>query len=279
MGINDSRASKALALQFVASQRREEYYKIVQQRDVSPRRADPNVPLFDPEKAVAYHTRSGDMDEASWLVFLMTYFAKPFNSGWLRLSDVYGALGAGIWDWKSTIVDTESLVRWTNQNWQYVRGTFGNHRKYESLDPRAHRNFQNAVVSYVNWIGPGGHETFFNDAVRHSGNDPTVIFDRLYREMNVDSFGRLGKFDYLSMVGRYRIAPICAGSAYLQGSTGPTRGARLLFEGSSHGYLGLRQMQERLDSLDEALGVGMTVMEDALCNWQKSPTQFVHFRG
>jgi len=27
------------------------------------------------------------------------------------------------------------------------------------------------------------------------------------------------------------------------------------------------------------LNVGMQVLEDSLCNWQKSPRQFVHFRG
>jgi len=34
-----------------------------------------------------------------------------------------------------------------------------------------------------------------------------------------------------------------------------------------------------LDDLDADLCVGMEVMEDALCNWQKSPLQFVYYRG
>ena len=34
-----------------------------------------------------------------------------------------------------------------------------------------------------------------------------------------------------------------------------------------------------LDVLDADLNVTMKVMEDALCNWQKSPVRFVHFRG
>jgi hypothetical protein len=38
-------------------------------------------------------------------------------------------------------------------------------------------------------------------------------------------------------------------------------------------------LQARLDVLDRDLGVGMAVMEDALCNWQKSPDRFVHFKG
>jgi hypothetical protein len=31
--------------------------------------------------------------------------------------------------------------------------------------------------------------------------------------------------------------------------------------------------------LEADLGVGMQAMEDALCNWQKSPRRFVHFKG
>ncbi|MCB4825574.1 alpha-glutamyl/putrescinyl thymine pyrophosphorylase clade 3 protein [Roseicella aerolata] len=35
----------------------------------------------------------------------------------------------------------------------------------------------------------------------------------------------------------------------------------------------------RLIDLDDVLRVGMQVMEDSLCNWQKSPTTFIHFKG
>jgi hypothetical protein len=81
------------------------------------------------------------------------------------------------------------------------------------------------------------------------------------------------------LIGRYGIAPIVAGSAYLEGATGPANGARLLLDGRRDGPSTIERLQAGLDELDEKLGVGMTVMEDALCNWQKSPTKFVHFKG
>jgi hypothetical protein len=34
-----------------------------------------------------------------------------------------------------------------------------------------------------------------------------------------------------------------------------------------------------LIELDADLKVGMQVLEDALCNWQKSPAHFERFRG
>src|SRR5947207_2625802 len=76
-GIVPQGALEALALQFVASLRRESYYALVQRKVISACRADPNDAGFNPERAVAYHLQQGNVDEAAWLVFLMTYFGRP----------------------------------------------------------------------------------------------------------------------------------------------------------------------------------------------------------
>jgi hypothetical protein len=120
---------------------------------------------------------------------------------------------------------------------------------------------------------------FFATAIKSAGNNPHTIFDRLYHTLDITSFGRLAKFDYLSLIGRFKLAPIEAGSAYLDGATGPGRGARLLVDGSETSATTNSALQEALDNLDDTLKVGMTVMEDALCNWQKSPRSFVHYKG
>ncbi len=69
------------------------------------------------------------------------------------------------------------------------------------------------------------------------------------------------------------------GLAYLKGSTGPLRGARLLFGGAANARINPESLETWLAELDKELDVGMQVMEDSLCNWQKNPTTFVHFRG
>lgn len=278
-GLPDRATIETLALQFVASLRREQYYRHVQAKPISANRADPNHSSFDAERAVAFHMQQGNLDEAGWLIFLMTHFARRPDSGWLRLQDVYGRLGRGIWDWQSVTSNPAAFNQWLAVNWQQVRGAFGNHRKYESLRPTANRAISRVVADYIGWVGSAGHAAFFADAIRSAGNDPHTIFEHLYRSLNVLSFGRLAKFDYLSMVGRYNLAPISAGSAYLDGATGPGRGARLLFEGNPSSPIGNQILQRKLDGLDARLGTGMTVMEDALCNWQKSPSHFVHFKG
>ena len=278
-GIANPKALDTLAMQFVASLRREAYYKLVQRKPIAESRADPNNPSFDAERAVAYHVQQGNIDEAAWLIFLMTHFAKPADNGWRRLQDVYGRLGAGIWDWATVSADPAAFAAWLAANWQRIRGKFGNHRKYESMQSGSNRSMAQVVDSYVNWIGNGGHRNMLAGVVRRTGNDPHVIFDALFRDLRVISFGRLAKFDYLSMLGRYGIAPIEAGSAYLDRATGPTKGARLLFGGLRDGRSTNQDLQNMLDALDVDLRVGMVVMEDALCNWQKKPLEFEHFKG
>ena len=40
-----------------------------------------------------------------------------------------------------------------------------------------------------------------------------------------------------------------------------------------------RQLDQWLVELEAHLSVGMQVLEDSLCNWQKSPDRFDRFRG
>lgn len=278
-GIVDERALNALSMQFVASLRREDYYRLLQRMPITARRANPNDPIFDAERAVAHHMQNGNIEEAAWLIFLMTHFARPADTGWLRLKDVYGRLGEGLWDWQTVSADPAAFKDWILANWTNIRGKFGNHRKYESLRPTSHRNMGRVLDSYLAWIGDKGHRPFFAAAVRSVGNDPQKVFDALYVAMEIVSFGRLAKFDYLSLLGRYNVAPVRAGSAYLDGATGPAKGARLLIDGNRDSATSTAQLQLILTDLDQYLQVGMEVMEDSLCNWQKNPSRFEHFRG
>jgi hypothetical protein len=275
-GVQDPRALDALVLQLIASVRREDYYRLVQLRPISPRRADPHDALFNPERAVALHVANGNFDEAAWLVFLMTHFAKPADSGWLRLQDVYGMLGNGLWDWPSVSGNPAAFDAWLAANWTSIRGKFGNHRKYESLRPGSARYTGNVVREYVRLIGAHGHQAFLQGVLAHGPNDQ---FDAMYNSLNIPSFGRLAKFDYLMLLARYGILAMQPLSAYLQGATGPSRGARLLFNGVANANTAPAQLQQMLDDLDGDVQVGMAVLEDALCNWQKSPLKFIHFTG
>lgn len=279
-GVADPAAGATFAMQMVASLRRIDYSDIIRTRDINPDRADPNSPSFDPEKAAVYQMRAGSTDEAFWLVFLMTHFGRNLIHGWQRLREVYSGLGGHTWTWARVSANPAAFRAWLLVHQDQIGGGFGSHRKRESLRADVPDGTAAVVESYVAWIGPAhSHAALMATLTQAGGNSPEAIFDHTYRSMTVTRFGRLGRFDYLCLLGRLGFANIRPSRAYLKGATGPLCGARLLFGGTANAALGWALLEDWIIELDAVLGVGMQVMEDSLCNWQKSPTHFVHFQG
>jgi hypothetical protein len=286
-GIRVRASFEAFVEQVLESLHRIKYVSVLRRRNLSNLRAEPASELFDPLKAAALHSRQGQVDEAFWLVFLFVHFGKHKRAGWRLARDVYGALGSGMrWDWARTSADPASFRQWLAANVNTLRGDgiaryFGNHRKYQSLDATSPAGTGATVESYVRWVAPQGtHQLLVQNAQTRGGNDPRRTFDHLYRSMDaVVSFGRMAKFDYLTMLGKLGLAGIEPGSAYLEGATGPLRGARLLLGGSVTAALSAPTLDGWLVQLGTDLNVGMQVLEDSLCNWQKTPGKFVPFRG
>lgn len=259
-------------------------------RDLNPDRANPASDLFDPVRAAAIRTAEGEHDEACWFVFLFAHFGKNLRTGYRLVRDIYGSLGKGpIWDWARISSNPEAFRRWLAANLAAMKNDgvpryFGNHRKYESLgsNDRDTRGTAAAFVTYVGWVTAyRSHNGRFEHAAAAAGHDPRRTFDHLYRSMNeVASFGRTARFDYLTMLGKLGLAEIEPGSTYMTGATGPLDGAKLLF-GSATDNAMPQEIDRWLVELEAALGLqmGMQVLEDALCNWQKNPAKYVPFRG
>ncbi len=283
-GIAVGAAREVLIEQFLSSVHRVEYAKRLTVTNLSPCRMDPKDDRFDPLKAAVLHSRAGNSEEAFWLVFLSVHFGKHGAGGWRYLREVYGRLGAAQrWDWARVSEAPEKFRSWLDAHKERLRrkgvaGGFGNHRKYESLDGLSPNGTGAVVASYVRWVlGSGSHSELVKSAMLEAKGNGRRAFDVLYRAMaaSVLRFGRLARFDYLAMLGKLGLAGIEPGSTYLNGATGPLRGARLLFGVTANHSV----LNGWLGELDDELQVGMQVMEDALCNWQKSPSVFEPFRG
>lgn len=282
-GITDPKNRESLVEQLLESIHRVRYVAVVSGRELSALRADPNSLLFDPMKAAILSQRSGDTEEAFWLVFLFVHFGRHRLAHWRYAREVYGQGGNGSrWDWKSVSTNPAAFRAWLKANQAYLkRGGqphgFGNHRKYESLDAISPTGTGAVVESYVNWVDPPRtHQQLFAKAAESCGREPCKTFGLLYDSMKaVERFGRTARFDYLTMVGKLGLARIEPPSAYLGQATGPKAGAKLLFGANVSSAI----LDQWLIELDADLNVGMQVLEDALCNWQKSPSQFKPFRG
>lgn len=261
--------------QLVESQRRRTYVHRITAMELDPRRADPTSLLFNPLKAAVVLSRQGAVDEAFWMAFMFVHFGRSRRGGWRYARDVYGRLGAGRWDWASVSRDPAAFRPWIEAQADGISragpGGFGNHRKYRSLVSTGE-----TVETYVGWVGQGSHLDRFAALAASSGGDPSATFAAAYRSMApVAGFGRLARFDYLTTVGRLSLVDIEPDRAYLEGATGPLAGARLLFGTRSSAP----ELDDHLVMLGAELGLTMDVIEDAVCNWQKSPTAFTPFRG
>jgi hypothetical protein len=281
-GIGTRVRRTAFLEQVMESIRRVRFIQVLRERDICRDRADPNSILFDPLKAAALQEREGSREEAFWLVFLYVHFGKHGRAGWRYARQVYGRLGDGLrWDWLSVSRDVPGFRAWLDNNQAALmigrpRG-FGNHRKRESLGGFSDNGTGAVVASYVAWIGPPRtHQELVGEIIQSVDGDAARAFDAMYTSMEaVRRFGRLAKFDYLTMLGKLQLAPIVPGIPYLKESTGPLDGARLLFGTNDNAS----NLDRRLVELDTRLQVGMQVLEDSLCNWQKSPERFKAFRG
>ena len=283
-GIQPLARREVFLAQVIESVRRVRYVAVMRNRGVNERRADPNDELFDPLKAAVFFQEQGELDEAFWMVFLFVHFGKHSRGGWRYAREVYGCLGEQNhrWDWATTSANPAAFRVWLNAHQQQIRvpgipGGFGNHRKYQSLDAYSDTGTGAAFETYVEWVGPPRtHAELIDQTLQGVDRNPRRAFRELYNGMNhVASFGRTARFDYLAMIGKLQLAAIEPDSTYMQSSTGPLSGARLLF-GVQHGAA---QLDQWLIELESHLGVGMQVLEDSLCNWQKSPDIFEPFRG
>lgn len=263
--------------QLIESIHRVEYIRLVSNRTISYDRSNPaNAAMFNPILASVYNIQMGNIDEAFWLIFLFTHFGKGRGDHWRYSRELYGRLGTGtLFDWNAVSHNPKSVGLWISANISTLSRpgcTFGNHRKYESwsITPRV-------IETYVAWVGnTKQHNNIVASSLYSVAGDPKLAFKTLYDSMkSVYRFGRTAKFDYLAMLGKTGLAPIIPDRAYISGATGPKFGGRLLFGNPN---LSSNDLENRFAGLAQFLNTDLQVIEDAICNWQKSPSVFIPYR-
>ncbi|MDR6426713.1 hypothetical protein J2738_002851 [Variovorax paradoxus] len=278
-GVVQAENMLAFVAQLIDSLHRVEYVHAIRKRPIGAGRTDPRNPLFDPIRAAVVMSKD-QPEEAFWLVFLATHCGRNLRTEWQLVRELYGASEAAPWTWARVLADPQAYADWIEDHHDEFQGKFGNHRKYESLKPGVHGTSA-VMMSYAAWIKDfGSHVQMVAQAQDQAQGDPRLAFALLYNQMrDVLRFGRTGRFDYLTMLGKVGLAAIDADSTYMNEATGPKRGARLLFDGQIDSKSNARMLEGRVSALERHLGVGMQVMEDAMCNWQKSPNRYLSFRG
>ena len=278
-GLNNNSLLDTFAKQILDSVRRINWVYTYRERTISESVCDPQDLSFDPIKAAIYYHRAGNFDEACWLIFLSTHCGKHKTKGWHMLSQLYQRQN-GVWSWPAITHSPNDFDTWYRSVQPNLTRAFGNHRKFETLKPDSRRGTNNVIKSYIDWVKPPyDHHAFFNSLDSDETN-PTKKFDTIYQSMGqVISFGRTGIFDYLCMIGKVGLLEIEPGSIYIKDATGPKNGAIKLFRLTNNRN---SILEEKVKTLNENLSLekmGFQVLEDAICNWQKSPNKYIHFSG
>jgi len=108
------------------------------------------------------------------------------------------------------------------------------------------------------------------DGIIARARDAEHAFERLYNSFDVYRFGRTARYDFARLLANLdaRLRP---GRCYLQGASGPRRGAALLFLGRPWARDSeLPALEERCRELARVCGLDLQVIEDAICQWQKA---------
>ncbi|MBB1318161.1 hypothetical protein H5123_11000 [Shewanella sp. SR43-4] len=290
VGLKDESHYVTLSKQIVDSIRRIQFIEKIGERQISVLRSNPHSDMFDPLKSAWLNIRNNNVNEAYWLIFLSIHFGKHNMHGWDLCADIYGGLGKTIWTWDKVSSNLTGFSKWfenasKEMESDNVKRLFGNHRKYESLRYNSRRPLHKVIESYVNWIGISrDHDTKFLEIITlNNTKDKFEFFDKSYQSMkHVKSFGRTAKFDYLTMLKKFNLQNIEPKELYLTGATGPKFGANLLFFGVKTSGVSNFKLNLLLNTLAENLPIGILasqVLEDALCNWQKSSNKYIYFGG
>lgn len=280
-GIAQQNQRNAFVEQIVDSVRRVEFVHRLTEADLSPARASPHSTIFDPIRGAIIHEKADETDEAWWLTFLAIHCGRHLVDGWELCRRIYAGDGPGKeWTWARISENPKALSAWLdakNTAWLAAgtRPRFGNHRKYESLAEDSKTGSGQTVRTYVEWVLRwGDHAAMLEDVLAKTGQDEHSAFDQIYDSMSaVNRFGRLARFDFLCMVNKIGLASISPSHPYIDNASGPKSGAKLLM-GQQPG-----KFNKPMSKLARALKVDMQVMEDALCNWSKSPAGYKAFRG
>lgn len=271
--------------QIIDSVRRIRYISLIKEKNIGRCFADPNNEIFDPLKAASVNKKEGNIDEAFWLIFLATHFGKNKTSNWELVRNIYRGEDANShWTWQRTATNPGLFRDWLHNNNSRLKqtGKFGNHRKFESLNASKNNGTGETIQNYIDWVGPNHSHNFLISKIRGKETNPRRLFNLLYNSMkSIKRFGRTARFDYLTMIGKFGLSNIEPGSTFMEGASGPYIGANLLFNNSSNINMPRAELDYLLIKLEAQLGLyfGMQVLEDALCNWQKSPDRYKHFIG
>ena len=212
--------------------------------------------------------------------FCAMHCGRNLRTEWQLASGAHSASEAAPWTWNSRPGAPQAYANWIEDHHDDFQGKFGNHRKYESLKPGAqgHARRDDGVTLIGSMITDHtckwlfkrrgklkGDKARFRIAIRPNARRASLRQNRSIRLPHDAGQGRPRRH-------RRRLHLHERGNgteAWGAGCCSTERSTPTLMP--AHWKRGSPRSRSKL-------GVGMQVMEDAMCNWQKSPNRYLPFR-
>lgn len=210
----------------------------------------------------------GDVHEAVWRAFIGAHFARLSASTRDRSAESAARLlcafgNEPVWTWAHVSANRgKDLKAWLTETHEVLSLTFGNHRSHEL--PR-NVDLWLTIRSFTQLaIGMNGPA---NVVKAPGASNAGERFDILFRKLSkIHRFGRLGSFDFIDLLLQMKLVTDAEPAhCYLKGSTGPLKGAQQIW-----GSKPVEILDDCAAKLAKTLDVSCFVLEDALCNFQKS---------
>jgi Alpha-glutamyl/putrescinyl thymine pyrophosphorylase clade 3 len=223
-------------------------------------------------RALAEH----DLEQATWICFLISYFSPLDSRGDGQDLDTGASGGQGL-DSEDPFVGVQTALEGGLGEVELAGGA--GDLDGIPLGPRTSHDPARGpatLLAYRHWAEQSGGQA--GGFVGDPGWTPERRFERLFERLALPGFGRMGRYDLLVTLGRLGLYELRAGSLRLSGVGGlsssdlTTLAAKRLFAIGDPMLL-----ERRAAALAEAIAVPLDTLDLALANWGSPPRATLGF--
>ena len=268
----DGEVINVLTLQTIDSVKRIEIYELYESR--AKKADESNLSYFHSSNPFTLAQRTSlSLKNRLWYIYLATYFGKSNKSGWtlfMRTSFRHD----------STLIGLEEIIDSRDSYYSYLDSidlfkdtSYSNHRKYTKKSLHGRKGLICSMDYFLDNIDIFCHEDFQD-------------FDTIYRNaLNIPNFGRMAAFDFTSSLSKCKLNVNEPTQMYHEQSTGPLQALEEILvlanckdiSKTTKVDFGNRLLSWFVEN-SEIFFIAQ-VLEDAICNWQKSSKKYIRYFG
>lgn len=207
-----------------------------------------------------------------WILYLATYFGKSNKSKWVLFNRSSFRVNQSLITFTQIRKSPEIYYEYLNSIDLFEGTKFSNHRKYTKKSLNGSKGLINSM-------------NFMIENMEEFNRKQKITFSEFYKlSHKIPGFGRLASFDFTSTMAKCELNVEQPLSMYANNSTGPLKGLFLLLSvtKNSTSHQDQIDLSEKLTCWflnNSHIFMVAQVLEDAICNWQKSPIHYERYFG